>query len=391
MALYALRTARQVAADPGENHVLQSRGQMRAGMALLAAVVVHLSATGEPAHAATAAGVTSVLNSSQVVYRAARSMQNAVVVTVSGRTITIDDRVAVKVGKGCRAVKGDKTKARCTTTKAPTLVHVYTYDQNDSIVNRTSLAMIIDSGTGSDTITGGPRGDYLDGDSGNDKIYGLGGNDRIRGDDGNDILSGAEGNDEILDGAGNDVVRGGNGHDWFGGYQGRDRFYGEAGGDTFSPMPPWGNEYKTDADYFSGGIGSDRADYAGYSTAVSLDLDGVTGDDGMAGEHDTIAADVEDLSGGAGADRLVGNNSANHVTGGDGNDVILGNGGDDTILGEGGRDRLYGGTGDDWLDGSEHSGVDTIVDLIDGGAHGIKGDACLSRTRAQVTRCEIYF
>jgi hypothetical protein len=41
-----------------------------------------------------------------------------VVITRSGNTITIDDRVAISAGKGCKKVKGDKTKVICTTTGA---------------------------------------------------------------------------------------------------------------------------------------------------------------------------------------------------------------------------------------------------------------------------------
>ncbi len=360
-------------------------------MALFAATTVAVSATAFPAQAVSSAGLASVVNATKVQYKSARGKQSKVVVTRSGNTITIDDKVAVKAGKGCKAVKGDKTKARCTTKKAPTRVRIYTYDRNDSIVNRTGLAMTGDGGTGSDTITGGPRGDYLYGLEGNDKIYGLGGGDHIFGDEGNDTLYGGDGNDEILDGAGTDVVSGGNGNDWFGGYHGRDRFYGEAGNDMFAPMQPTGSEVKTDADYFSGGIGVDGVEYNAYHKPVSLDLDGVKGDDGMKGEHDTIAADVENLLGGWGADRLVGNNGDNWLFGGGGNDVLYGNGGNDDLGGAGGADKLYGGVGDDWLEGREEGDVDRVVDLMDGGAHGAVGDSCVAKTRAQITRCENFY
>ncbi|MEU4243765.1 hypothetical protein [Actinoplanes sp. NPDC026619] len=62
-------------------------------------------------------------------------------------------------GKGCKKVKGDKTRVRCTPKKTPIRVRVYTYDRNDSIVDRTDLAMTADGGTGNDRIAGGPRGD----------------------------------------------------------------------------------------------------------------------------------------------------------------------------------------------------------------------------------------
>lgn len=67
------------------------------------------------------------------------------------------------------------------------------------------------------------------------------------------------------------------------------------------------------------------------------DLDGVA-DDGEAGENDEIEADVENLSGGSGADRLLGNGGANTLAGGPGNDVLDGAGAGDVFVGGGGTD-----------------------------------------------------
>ncbi|MBB2947952.1 Ca2+-binding RTX toxin-like protein [Actinoplanes lutulentus] len=369
----------------------RTRRSTRAGLALLAAAAVYISVTGVPAQAVSSAGLASV-SGTKVQYKSARGKQSAVVLTRSGNTVTIDDRVAIKIGKGCKAVKGDKTKAKCRTSAAPTRVRVWTYDRKDSIVNRTGLGMTAYAGTGNDKVTGGPRGDYLYGDEGNDKIYGLAGDDHIFGDEGNDTLYGGDGRDEILDGSGTDVIRGGNGNDWFGGYSGNDKWYGEAGGDVFSPMQPYGKkEWAADADYFSGGSGRDGVDYRGYSKAVSLDLDGVKGDDGAKGEKDTIAADVEDLAGGSGNDRLIGNGAGNWLDGGDGNDVMYGHGGVDDLTGFGGADKMYGGAGDDWLDGREDGDRDTVTDLFDGGAHDEFGDSCVVKTGARTTGCENFY
>ena len=45
-----------------------------------------------------------------VSFSADTKVKNKVVITRSGRTVTIDDRVAVKPGKNCKQVKGDKTR-----------------------------------------------------------------------------------------------------------------------------------------------------------------------------------------------------------------------------------------------------------------------------------------
>src|SRR5688572_3920261 len=92
------------------------------GLGIFTTVAV-VGTAAAPAQAA-AAGVASAAGTT-VQYKAAAGKANQVVVTRSGRTITIDDKVAVRAGKGCKAVKGDKTKVRCTTTKAPTRVRVY--------------------------------------------------------------------------------------------------------------------------------------------------------------------------------------------------------------------------------------------------------------------------
>lgn len=218
---------------------------------LLATVsVAALSAT--PAHAASP-GVASVVENIKVNYRAAKGKQNKVVVTLAGRTITIDDRVAIKAGKGCKQVKGDKTRVRCTTRANPSRVRVYTYDRNDSITNKTSLSATLSGGTGMDAIVGGPRADLINGGTGNDKIWGNGGNDTLYGDIGNDVVRGGAGDDTIMDAAGrksgNDRLVGDDGNDTVWGFAGNDHIYGGNGNDVLTGGPG--------ADYINGGNGDD--------------------------------------------------------------------------------------------------------------------------------------
>ncbi|WP_448204617.1 M12 family metallo-peptidase [Azospirillum sp. sgz302134] len=60
---------------------------------------------------------------------------------------------------------------------------------------------------------------------------------------------------------------------------------------------------------------------------------------------------IENASGGSGADVLAGSPLANRLDGGDGGDTLMGGGGNDTLLGGNGDDDLVGDAGDDTLDG----------------------------------------
>jgi serralysin len=199
-----------------------------AGLALFTVTAIGTVAT--PAQAATT-GVASVTSSTKVQYKAASGKQNKVVITRSGNRITIDDKVAVKAGKGCKKVKGDKTKVTCTTKKAPTRVTVYTYDRNDVITNNSNVRMSSYSGTGNDIVLGGSLGDKIQMGSGNDKADGRGGKDTLWGMTGNDYLRGGTGDDNLF------------------GFEGKDKIYGDAGDDSLD-----GGDYdKHVADLLDGG------------------------------------------------------------------------------------------------------------------------------------------
>jgi Ca2+-binding RTX toxin-like protein len=380
----------------------------RIGLTLLTTASVGVLAA--PAQAATN-GVVSVVDTTKVQYKAKKGQQNKVVVTRAGRTITVDDRVALKAGKGCKAVKGDKTKIRCTPKKAPTRVSVYTYDRNDSVVNQTDLPMTADGGTGNDKLTGGPRGDRLAGGNGADRVYGLGGGDHLDGGPGNDLIHAGAGSDTVMEPSGNfsgndviygeagadtlfaesgndkvyggndgDLVLGGAGNDWLDGGWGDDTLVGDDDGG--GPSVKGG----ITADVLLGGPGLDTVDYSDHVKNVTVDLDGAYRDDGQAGEHDTVGSDVESLTGGYGNDRLTGNRAANWIYGWRGNDTIRGGAGNDWLSGDDGRDALYGEAGDDTL-----SGVDldrNAADRLDGGVNATAGDTCEAHTSDTKVNCE---
>ena len=325
-----------------------SRTSWLIGAGLTVLTTMSVGALAAPAQAA-AAGVATVTGNT-VQYKAPKKTQNTVVLTRSGRTITVDDRVPIKAGKGCAAVKGDKTKVRCTTKKNPTWIQVYTYDRNDSVVDNAGVGMAADGGDGNNTLVGSPYSDQLDGGEGIDKIWGNGGDDYIDGRGGNDYLSGGDGDDTINGDNGDDTLHGGAGHDQLTGETGNDLVYGDDGPDML-----WDHHDPSarDADYFSGGKGEDTVLYLDRSKPVFADPDGVKGDDGSAGEHDTIATDVEDFYGGEGADWLSGSPGRNVIYGGGGNDILYGFGGNDFL--EGGyvgglvrqKDKVNGGPGED--------------------------------------------
>jgi Ca2+-binding RTX toxin-like protein len=102
------------------------------------------------------------------------------------------------------------------------------------------------------------------------------------------------------------------------------------------------------ADNISGGDGVDAVDYSRRTVPVNVTLNVGAGNDGQAGENDTIAADVEGAFGGSGNDTLVGAT---------GNGFLFGFGGSDALSDVGGIDTLDAGTGDDEIDS-----VDGAVD-----------------------------
>lgn len=138
--------------------------------------------------------------------------------------------------------------------------------------------------------------------------------DTLTGDGGANVFVGGDGGDTIAGGAGNDVI---------------DEGAVANGGDSLS-----------------GGGGLDTLSYAARTSSVYVTADSL-GDDGEAGEGDTVVADLENLVGGTGDDTLsatslglVGGAVQNVITGGNGNDLLHGGLGNDTLDGGAGTDTL---------------------------------------------------
>ncbi|MET8151306.1 calcium-binding protein [Actinoplanes sp. NPDC049668] len=340
----------------------------RIGMVLLTTIGVGVLAS--PAEAAST-GVVRVVKTTEVEYKAAVGKANKIVITRSGRTVTIDDNVRIKAGKGCKAVRGDKTKVRCKLPKNPTRVRIYSGTRNDTVTNKTGIASLLDGGSGSDRLYGGAGGDVLTGGTGNDTLHGRAGNDRLYGNEHADKLYGGDGNDALEGGLGNDLLSGG---------AGDDRLEGD--------VDPEDSHGSYGADVLLGGSGRDTVDY--YRAQATVDLDGAKGDDGAPGERDTVGTDVENITGGDGDNVFTGNGAANRLTGGEGKDVFHGGGGNDELYGSYGSNRLYGDAGDDtiytrYVGDEPHT---YNADEVDGGANTAVGDLCHVSPIDVVAGCE---
>lgn len=105
------------------------------------------------------------------------------------------------------------------------------------------------------------------------------------------------------------------------------------------------------------GAGKDTLDMSGFAMAQKIDLNaGHFSDVGGYSQNVSIALNcqIENATGGAGADTVIGNALANRLMGLGGNDTLIGNAGNDRMAGNGGADVFVFAAG---------SGRDTITDF----------------------------
>jgi methionine-rich copper-binding protein CopC len=98
--------------------------------------------------------------------------------------------------------------------------------------------------------------------------------------------------------------------------------------------------------------GNDTLDLSGWSTSSLIDLrPGAYSSANSMTNNIAIAygAVIENATGGAGSDVLIGNDAANRLEGGAGNDELFGRGGDDILWPGSGNDSVDGGGGTDTL------------------------------------------
>jgi Ca2+-binding RTX toxin-like protein len=354
-----------------------------AAIGITAATVASTAFLGSPAQAATA-GFAKVVGSSTVQFQALQGKANNLVITISGKTVTLDDTVAIKPGKGCKKV--DKTKVKCKTSGVTKLIKAALGDKNDAVNNKTKVALLANGGPGNDKLTGGSGADELQGGVGNDTTWGAAGNDKLFGNAGNDTIYAGAGNDFADGGAGNDLVHGNAGNDTLFGNAGNDRVFAGAGVDDVDAGAGSDTVYgEAGDDYLLGGAGNDVL-----SGGNGLDII-----EGAAGDDKVIGGNQDDLiDGGPGSDRISAGAGDDVVLGNTGNDYLYGEAGIDAIVGEAGNDVISGAASDDLLisesidESLKPIGSATATDRVDGGAHAA-GDICLVLAGATTAGCEI--
>jgi Ca2+-binding RTX toxin-like protein len=252
---------------------------------------------------------------SYVEFRGAPGEANVVAVSGDRPAVLVRDATAaLRTGPGCRALTAHE--AECRSWRFPLAMALLSgEDGNDVLTDATALGSQLSGGVGDDVLGGdGPQ--YHDGGPGAD---------RLTGSDAVDLLEGGLGPDEIRGGAGSDRIAG-------------------------DPAGPHAS-----ADVLDGGPGAgDRVSYEGRTAGVIVDL-ARPGPHGAPGEGDVISG-FEDVTGGEGADVLLGDAGPNVLDGyggpGPRGDRLEGRAGDDRLSGTSGDDRLAGGPGEDWLSGN---------------------------------------
>ncbi len=295
--------------------------------------------------------------------------------------------VTVNLANGAGSGEGDdKLSAVENATGSP---------HNDTLVGDPS-PNVLSGGEGNDSLSGGEGSDTLAGEAGTDTANffaatgsvdvdlltdvatgqgadSLPGIENVIGSPQADTLAGDSGDNTVHGGAGTDTVS----YAAATGPVAVDLVNDSGTGDGTDTLPaienvtgsPQADTLRGDPaqNVFDGGAGADTVSYATATGPVTVDLvNGSASGDG----NDSLTA-VENVTGSAQADALIGDLGANTLVGGDGNDLLAsgtgaddlsGQDGDDQIFGEANDDGLAGGPGDDLLDGG--SGAD----VCDGGS-----------------------
>ena len=199
-----------------------------------------------------------------------------------------------------------------------------------------------------DILLAGVEQLVLEGRDGDDRLSGAGGRgtgaaaDRpliLQGGSGNDSLIGGRAADRLLGGPGRDDLAGGSGDDVLAGGSMADREAGGDGDDRFEQ-----GRKPNGGDVLFGQAGRDTVSYAARSDPISVTI-GIGADDGAVGsvETDRVGSDVEVVLGGSSSDVLIAplmSLVGYELDGGPGADVLLGGEGDDILRGGRGTDRV---------------------------------------------------
>jgi Ca2+-binding RTX toxin-like protein len=241
----------------------------------------------------------------------------------------------------------------------------------------------VDQYVGIDDLIGGAGDDTLTGDASPNKLQGLGGSDD---------LDGAGGADRLLPGLGGGSNTGGTGTDVVS-YEDVastvDIVASLAGGTatvagdtqtlaTVENLTGGPGDDTLIGDHASnvltGGAGTDTVSYADRIVGENVKASLATGDGGQKGsaEQDDYVT-IENLTGGAGDDELIGNDADNVLRGGSGDDQLGGNDGDDLLVPGLGAGSSTGGAHDTAGDTVSYEGVaaNVTINLLAGTASAI--------------------
>jgi Ca2+-binding RTX toxin-like protein len=308
----------------------------------LLTLCIAVSAFGASAAVASADASVSRASDGAAVFFGDQSKADIVqAYTFNGEVVFEDDFQNVTTNaQGCSTL--GPHQVHCTIDADLKEVRLHTFGGNDTISAAGvsgAFSTVLDAGEGNDTLYGSPGKSELDGGTGDDVMNANG--------SGPDQFDGGPGNDKMYGSSGIDHMSGGDGNDFY---------MGKAGPDTM-----------TDA-----GDGEDTVDYAYAQSGVTVDLTSAAKGDGVPGEGDVVAADIEDVNGSVFNDTITGADGVDSkIDGREGNDTIDGGSGKDQLTGGIGMDTLNGGDGDDLLFG----GADN--DTLHGGdgSDSLSGDA----------------
>lgn len=206
----------------------------------------------------------------------------------------------------------------------------------DAELNAMGFSVFTGEAGVNDIVTAAEDGTWhqMFGNDGNDSLTGASGNDMLAGGEGNDILDGGAGDDLLQGGSGDDSLFGGEGGDTLFDDGGNDYLFGNQGDDVFE----MGGE---GADTANGASGLDTVSYATASSAATIRLDG--GANGGAALGDTLL-NIENATGSAFDDYIIGNGLGNRLDGGFGDDTLVGGDGADTFDGGANVDTVQYGS-----------------------------------------------
>ncbi len=238
-----------------------------------------------------------------------------------------------------------------------------------------------------DTITGNSLANVLNGGLGNDTINAGGGNDVVIGGDGDDVLNDGTGKNTVHGGLGNDRIT----HTLDRPATSADRDFIDGGGGIDTLLIDFGGGvYEKVVVSLSTEFAPSLPGFPGFNPPEpSIDQGFIAASFRLSPSfiqttNEAIITGIENVTGTAGSDIIIGDRKDN---------VLRGGGGDDLLSGETGYDQLFGDSGNDtfelWNDGvtdiiNGGSGIDTIdysrstkqvIVSLDAGTANILGDS----------------